>query len=216
MKRLPIVLLLLVLVGLGVAWLVGRRETSPPAPAADTPRPREESPAPGADRARSQTPEERSAARAERDALREKIARVLAALPPPSAAPSTAPAPTQPPPAHPPGNLRDRIGGRDALVGYLNKEFMPLAHECIERAQERSPSLKGMLALSLETISDEQLGAVVDVAEAAPNNEIANPELLECIRETAYSLRLPPPPSTGREKFMLTLPVEPTDGGTVP
>ena len=47
---------------------------------------------------------------------------------------------------------------------------MPLAHECIERAQERSPSLKGMLALSIETISDEQLGAVVDVAEAAPNN----------------------------------------------
>ena len=92
---------------------------------------------------------------------------------------------------------------------------MPLAQECIERAQERSPSLKGMLALLLETISDEKLGAVVDVAEAAPNNEVAEPELLECIRETAYSLRLPPPRSTGREKFLLTLPIEaPADLGT--
>lgn len=155
--------------------------------------------------------QERGEARAKRDALRAEIARVLASRTETAAAAATNPALTltQPPRVYPPGHLSDRIGGRDTLVKYLNHGFMPLAQECIERAQEQAPALKGLLALSLETLSDEQLGAVVDVAEAAPNNEISNADLLECIRETAYSLRLPPPPTQGREKFVLTLPIEP-------
>ena len=63
--------------------------------------------------------------------------------------------------------------------------------------------------LGIETLADEELGAVVDVAGAAPDNEIQDPDLLECIRETALSLTLPPGLTTGREKFEITLRIEP-------
>jgi hypothetical protein len=71
-----------------------------------------------------------------------------------------------------------------------------------------------MLAIGLETLADEQLGAVVDIADPAPGNKIADPLLLECIRESAFSLSLPPPPGSGREKFEITIPIEPgSDAG---
>jgi hypothetical protein len=154
--------------------------------------------------------------RATRDALR---ARILRRLEEPSArdataaaVPPSAPLATSP---HLPGNLRDRVGGREALLRQLNIDFMPLADECIEQAQERSPGLVGMIAINLETVADKELGAVVEVAEAAPTNEIADPALLECIRESALSLSLPPPPASGRDQVMLTLRVEsPPDAGT--
>jgi hypothetical protein len=192
-------------------WRSRQRPVSAPAASASSTT-SQAPPARGAERVvRRPSAQERSEARARRDALHAEIVRVLAALPPAPAAvgPEAAPPAPGAPKVYPPGDLRDRIGGRDALIKSLNRDFMPLAQECIERAQERSPALKGMLALSLETLSDGQLGAVVDVAEAAPDNEVAEPELLECIRETAYSLRLPPPRTNGREKFLLTLPVEP-------
>ena len=148
--------------------------------------------------------------RAKRDALREQIARQLAARPAPDAAGSgSAPPPRSPTDPRPPGNLRNHLGGREALVEYLNKDFMPLASECIEEAELRSPQLAGMLAIGLETIADEQLGGVVDLAEPTPANNVMDPLLFECIRQSAFSLALPPPLTSGRERFQITLPVGP-------
>jgi hypothetical protein len=96
----------------------------------------------------------------------------------------------------------------------LNEDFMPLADECIEQAQERTPGLAGMVALDLEVIAEEDLGAVVEFAGPAERNEIHDDELFECLRESAYSLGLPPlPGASGQERFMLTLPVAPPDAG---
>lgn len=158
-------------------------------------------------------------ARVKRDALRTAITQALARAPanPALGEASPAPAAAAPDPPATEGKLRDRIGGRDALVRALNRQFMPLAQDCISRAQAENPSLHGMLALAIETLADEEHGAVVDVAAAAPNNEVVHTELWECIRESAYSLSLPPPPGRGREAFVLTLPLEPTgDLGTGP
>lgn len=107
------------------------------------------------------------------------------------------------------GGLRDRIGGRDALVAALNDDFMPLADECLEAARERDPSLEGMLAISLDVIADEEHGAIVESVEFPENNEVHDALLHECIRETSLSTILPPPPEGGREGFLLTLPIEP-------
>jgi hypothetical protein len=149
----------------------------------------------------------RREARARRDALRDQIARLLASREAaPDAGVGSSPAPPRSP-VHPhaPGNLRNNLGGRDALVAYLNDELMPLANECIEQAEARAPRLSGML--------DEELGAVVDVAEPAPTSNVMDPLLFECIRESAFSLTLEPPLTTGREKFEITLQVGPQDAG---
>jgi len=151
-----------------------------------------------------------SAARVQRDALRAAIEQGLARSTGrgPDATRSSTGAAVAEGPQGAPGKLRDRVGGRDALVKALNHQFMPLAQDCIARAQAQRPSLQGMLALALETLADEEHGAVVDIAQAAPNNEIVDADLWECIRESAYSLSLPPPPSRGREAFVLTLPLD--------
>lgn len=62
-----------------------------------------------------------------------------------------------------------------------------------------------MLAISIEIATDEQLGGVIDTAEAAPTNEVSDRGLLECIRETALTVILPPGLTTGREKLEVTL-----------
>jgi hypothetical protein len=151
----------------------------------------------------------RSDARARRDALREQILRQLAQRP---AGGSGAPPPgaASDPPS---GGLHNRLDDRhQPVVDGLNRDFMPLASECIEQAQQRAPRLTGMIALSLETVADEQLGAVVDVAEPGARNEVADPLLFECLRESAFSLSLPPPPTGGRMKTEITMPIDPPQG----
>jgi hypothetical protein len=111
--------------------------------------------------------------------------------------------------APPTDGLHNKIDDRhQAVVDQLNRDFMPLAKECVEQAQQRTPQLTGMIALAMETVADEQLGAVVDVADPAPSNQVADPQLFECLRETAFSLSLPPPPTGGRTKALITLKVD--------
>jgi hypothetical protein len=90
---------------------------------------------------------------------------------------------------------------------------MPLADECIEQAQARAPGISGMLAIDLELIADEEIGAVVERAEPSQRNEVADAELVECIRESALALSLPPPPGSGRDAVMVTIPVGAVDAG---
>ncbi len=224
-SRIPLVAALAVLVALAIAWLFWPRA---PTDFELVPPPDEPFPTPAAhgadlpDEAQMHRPEPSASARplreletdkrAARDELRAKILaaeaakRSLKRAPPPR--PSSA-APASEDPGAEAGELKDRIGGRDALLAELNRDFMPLASECIEQARQRSPQLQGMLGLALETVADEDLGAIVESVEAPPANEIVDPELLECIQATALTLMLPPPPAGGREQFMITIPIEP-------
>ena len=102
--------------------------------------------------------------------------------------------------------ITNRMGeGHDDLAAVINRDFLPLAQECIDDALERTPALRGMLAIGIEAIGDDELGAVIDAVEYPATNEIVDPALLECVRETALSMSLPPPASDGRTAFMLTL-----------
>jgi hypothetical protein len=162
-------------------------------------------------------PSSRAEARAKRDALREQIARQLATREAQTGSGSASgTSPRSPADPRPPGTLRDRTGAHPELLDRLNRDFMPLASECIEQAQERAPQLSGLLVLGFETIADEQLGAVVEVADPTPRNAIADPLLLECLRESALSLSLPPLPANGRDKFEVSIPVEPAGDAGVP
>jgi len=219
-------IVLLIALAVGVVWYL-RREPSDPSGAASRDVTAEARAAPPAaatgvghatEVAASQdAAAPRSTARAKRDALREQILRQLAQRP---AAPSGAPSPTaaagsSSDPA--PGGLQNRIDDRhQPVVDQMNRDFMPLANECIEQAQARAPQLAGMIVLSMETVADEQLGAVVDVAEPAPSNQVVDPLLFECLRESAFSLSLPPPPTGGRMKVQITLRIDPPGSSAGP
>jgi hypothetical protein len=58
-------------------------------------------------------------------------------------------------------------------------------------------------------LSDAELGGIVEAVTVQPDNEVDDPELLECISQTAMSMILPPPPESGREQFVITMPIEP-------
>lgn len=214
-----VVLLVAIAVGLGWCARPAPPGTSPSAaaPSATTAAgPVSGAAAPVAPAAGVGGPPSRADARARRDALREQILRQLAQRQvanggnPPAAGHGTASD------SAPPGDgLRNKMDERhQPVVDQLNRDFMPLAKECVEQAQQRTPQLTGMIALSLETVADDQVGAVVDIADPAPSNQVADPALFECLRESAFSLSLPPPPTGGRMKALITLKVDDSDSGS--
>jgi hypothetical protein len=156
-------------------------------------------------------------ARAGRDTIiRQKI---LAAYRDRAASPDARPtrgASDEDPPASESEGLRDRTeGGLDpALLEEFQTDFMPLVDECISAARERDPELAGMLAVGVTIVADAELGSIVESVEYPEDrNELADPELLECVEATALSMLLPPY-DTGSDALMLTLPVSPEDGDT--
>jgi hypothetical protein len=103
------------------------------------------------------------------------------------------------------GEIRDRTGSHPVLAQRLNADFMPLADECIEQARERMPELRGLVAIEVELLAEKSAGAIVESAAPAAINEIADPELLECLQETLLSLALPGEAVDGREALMISL-----------
>jgi hypothetical protein len=209
-----VLIVLLVAIAVGVVWYL-RRAPSGAAAGSGATDPRAAAPAAAATAvghageapvSQDAAAAPRSDARARRDALREQILRQLAQRTAAggSGAPSAAPAAgSSSEPA--PGGLRNKLDDRhQSVVDQLNRDFMPLAKECVDQAQARAP-VTGLIALAMETVADEQLGAVVDVAAPAPTNQVVDPLLFECLRESAFSLSLPPPPAGGRMKALITL-----------
>ena len=70
----------------------------------------------------------------------------------------------------------------------LNKEFMPLASECIDQAMARDPELRGMLGFTMVLAPTDNGRAIVTSLKLRADNQIKDPELLECIRESSFSL----------------------------
>ena len=88
----------------------------------------------------------------------------------------------------------------------LNQELMPLVGQCLDQAHERDPELKGMLAIQLHFARAEGLGSIVETAEPAPINDLDEPELLECVRQSAFTIEFPMPASDRRTGRQLTIP----------
>jgi hypothetical protein len=121
-------------------------------------------------------------------------------LPPPSPSGNDAPA----------GKLTDRTGWGDASVArQLNKEFMPLASECIDQAKARRPRIEGLLAFTMVVAPTEHGRVVVASLELRPDNQIDDPELFECIRESSFALDGLNAP----HDFDITMPLKPGGSG---
>jgi hypothetical protein len=61
----------------------------------------------------------------------------------------------------------------------------------------------------------EEIGSIIEAVEAAQGlNELDDEELIECVRQSAFSIQLPVPIKSGRTSRQLTMPFgEPADAG---
>ncbi|PCC67616.1 hypothetical protein SAMN02745121_02251 [Nannocystis exedens] len=105
--------------------------------------------------------------------------------------------------------ILDRTGNHGYLSRVLSRELMPLVDECHALVREEHPELTGMLVLDLEILGDEDIGGVVNTLEPGKGNEIAEPALLECVRESLLAVTLPPPEQGGRDAISLSMRFDP-------
>lgn len=109
-------------------------------------------------------------------------------------------------PEEEPKGAVDRTGELGEEVRILNREFLPLVDECLDQAQERNPRLRGMMAIGLKIAADEEFGAIFEDVQAAEGNELPDDELIDCVRQSAFTLKLPAARLSGREALTLTIP----------
>lgn len=113
--------------------------------------------------------------------------------------------------APPAPGLLDRTGNHGYLTKVLSQDLMPLADECYELARVQQPKLAGMLVLELELLGDEELGGVIDSVDPGSANELNDPGLIECVRESLLATSLPPPEQGGRDAISLSMRFSPDD-----
>jgi hypothetical protein len=103
--------------------------------------------------------------------------------------------------------MNDRTGELgEANMRVVNHELMPLVGECLDQAGERNPRLRGMLAISVKFAGVEEIGGIVEAVEAAPGNQLDDAELIECVRQSAFTIQLPAPIKSGRKGGEMTIP----------
>jgi hypothetical protein len=209
-------IVLLVVIGLGVwLWAGSAGKTAPvesSSPEAAVPRATSERASPRQDDIATEAPErvvtKRRVGSDEREALRRRILDGLRQAPGDDFAGGGESG--EPDPPAPGEGITDRSGGRlGPYVAVINSDLLPLAEECYALAQENNPDLRGMLDLDVEIIADEEIGGLVESVALGHENEIDDPTLLECIRETTLSTIFPAPERSGREGMRLTLRFEP-------
>lgn len=105
--------------------------------------------------------------------------------------------------------ILDRTGNHGYLSRVLSQDLMPLVDECHALAREAHPDLAGMLVLDLEILGDEDIGGVVNTLDPGKGNEIVEPALLECVRESLLATTLPPPEQGGRDAVSLSMRFDP-------
>lgn len=107
------------------------------------------------------------------------------------------------------GGLVDRTGDHESMVEVMTDDLLPLADECIGMARETDPQLLGMLVLNFEIIAEEEIGGVIESVSPGEGNEVSNPELLECLRESILATTLPAPEHGGRDAVSISLRLAP-------
>lgn len=105
----------------------------------------------------------------------------------------------------PPGTTRSDSGSRDEYMQRALKEAFPLFKECYSNAQKASPDLgSGVLNVRFVVVADPSIGGVIETSEIMPDTAFSKNEgLAECIKESVYSLRFPPPVDSLREEISI-------------
>jgi hypothetical protein len=70
-----------------------------------------------------------------------------------------------------------------------------------------------MLAVSIKLAGAEGVGSIIESLEPDAKNEVSDDELIDCIRQSAFSIQLPPPRVDRSDSALLTMPFG-SDAGT--
>jgi hypothetical protein len=65
-----------------------------------------------------------------------------------------------------------------------------------------------MLAIEVKLAGADGIGSIIETVEPAPGNDIGDPELFDCVRQSAFSVDLPTPAANGASERLLTIPFE--------
>jgi hypothetical protein len=105
--------------------------------------------------------------------------------------------------------MKDRTGLMGDEVKVINRELMPMVDQCVNEAHEHNARLHGMLALSVKLASAEGVGSIFETVEPAPTNQVEDADMIDCIRQSAFTISLPAPKADSLHEGMLTIPIDP-------
>lgn len=125
-----------------------------------------------------------SPARAQRDALREKISSALGDGQPARPAQEAAPEAT--------GTL-----DRGYIRERIKEDLLPIAVECYDSALQDDDQVAGRLTMQFTIVGAEDVGGVVDEVVLTEDTEITHAELVECMTESMMSVTFDPPEGGG-------------------
>lgn len=111
------------------------------------------------------------------------------------------------------GTMADRTGKLGDVVKILNHELAPMVDHCYQDALEQNPRLHGMLALHVKVASVEGVGSIFETVEPDATNQVSDADFIDCVRQSAFSIDLPPPKADAAKDFLLTMPFG-ADAGT--
>jgi hypothetical protein len=120
----------------------------------------------------------------------------------------------QPASGHTPASSEARasVNGRKGKlrpeVKALRLQLIPVAEHCFAQAKRRGVHQRGMLAIEVTVAGAKGIGRIIETVEPAAGNAIDDPELIDCVRQSAFALALPPPASSGSSEALLTIPFE--------
>jgi hypothetical protein len=88
---------------------------------------------------------------------------------------------------------------KEYIQHVMREELFPLARQCYEQLLERQPDAGGRVTLSYSIVGDAQLGGYVDDTsiDAGAPDDIQDPEMLTCMRESMNSVSFAPPKTGG-------------------
>ncbi len=87
-----------------------------------------------------------------------------------------------------------------AFSTHLKNDLLPLVRECRESIPATTT---GRLHVAFEILADPDIGGIVESVEFLETNEVADADMLECIRESALSITFASE-ATGRNQVRLS------------
>jgi hypothetical protein len=146
--------------------------------------------------------------KAKRDAMREAIYRAWGVEPPDE---RTNPA------SWPAGPSPDGASfGTEYVSQRIHDDYLPLMNDCYSEGLKKNPDLAGKLVIKIRIVGTKGTGGLVDwVDTASEDNTLDDKDMIECLKQSMYSVTFAPPPDDGA--VTVTIPVRlashPRDAG---